>query len=169
MGGPYQSASWLVCKLLATVNWGCFHHITIRNRSVTVDFWMVLVERERKKKREKKNLESRYSSPALSVARVIHCLERFLRRRMISSPRVGRINVFPRGEKERGDGHLHAQVIAQQRIEEVVSENNGSLLITVQVAEEHKNLSPDVRLDSPKAQTIAKEIASAGNYKSRAS
>ncbi|RWW87314.1 hypothetical protein BHE74_00003864 [Ensete ventricosum] len=63
-----------------TVDWGCFR------------------PGGTKKKREKKNLESRYSSPALSVTR-----ERFLHRRVISSPRTERRNVSLRGEKERDD------------------------------------------------------------------
>ncbi|RWW46908.1 hypothetical protein BHE74_00047134 [Ensete ventricosum] len=48
----------------------------------------------RKKKREKKNLESRCSSLALSIAHAIR------RPRAISSPRAGRRNVSLRGENE---------------------------------------------------------------------
>ncbi|RRT43055.1 hypothetical protein B296_00046329 [Ensete ventricosum] len=58
---------------------------------------MVSAEGERKKKREKKNLESHCSSPVLSIARTIRHPQ------AISSPRAGRRNVSPSEEKERGD------------------------------------------------------------------
>ena len=71
------------------------------------------------------------------------------------------------------DGTIRSQGL-QERIKEMVSENNGSLPITCRGTygwNHHcssKNLSQYFRLDSPKAQTIAKEIASVQNYKSRA-
>ncbi|RZS13996.1 hypothetical protein BHM03_00045644 [Ensete ventricosum] len=64
-----------------------------RQSILTIDsrFWAVSAEGGRKKKREKK-----IWSPMLLFAPAIH------RMRAISSPRAGRRNVSPRGEKEQG-------------------------------------------------------------------
>ncbi|RZR98590.1 hypothetical protein BHM03_00027977 [Ensete ventricosum] len=83
---------------------------------------MVSAEGERKKKREKKNLESHCSSPVLSIARTIRHPQ------AISSPRAGRRNVSPCEEKERGDKWGDEKRIGSRKTDSLV----GNLIKSLQ-------------------------------------
>ncbi|RRT71827.1 hypothetical protein B296_00035092, partial [Ensete ventricosum] len=89
--GTYRYADYPLPSDIA--DWGCFRPVTTKNRSSTT-------EGGRKKKRGK-NLESVDPSPTRSIARDTR--ERFLCPRATSSPRAGRRNISPCGEKERDD------------------------------------------------------------------
>ncbi|RRT83315.1 hypothetical protein B296_00010932 [Ensete ventricosum] len=80
-----------------TADWGCFHPVTMRNRPVTIDF-------DRSERRK----------PG-----VVLLFPSTIRRPwVISSPRAGRRNVSPCGEKERGDKSLRGASIHDWHSEE---------------------------------------------------
>ncbi|RRT80367.1 hypothetical protein B296_00012233 [Ensete ventricosum] len=85
----------------STADWGCFRLVTTRNRPVTVDFGRCQPREGERIRGRRRRGRRKTCSPVLLFAHTI------CRPRAISSPRAGRRNVSPHGEKERGDVITH--------------------------------------------------------------